>query len=1434
MRKSTKTFSRKVTFAVLTTLLGSLLSVIGINQAQANVAITELNATSWQANTGSTLTTTSLWSNYAALGWTPFITANCDDCNQLLSFPAGFTTTFNGTSYSGAFIGSNTYITFGAGSSAYASLSASNPAIPGLHMCAADNSWQLVVQRTENSGNNLRVRYEGTASTNGTAGSPNIIYEAVFYKGQSYFDVAIGVNARCSSGSSGATNGSTYIATFPTSNALASRYFRIGAAGPTISSVNSSTVDGRYKAGSTVSIQVNFSAAVNVTGTPTLTLETGVTDRTVNCSNGTGITSITCSYTVQAGDTSADLDYASTSALALNGGTIQNSALQNASLALPTPGATGSLGANKAIVIDTTSPTVANVNSSTADGSYRLSSIISIQISFSEAVTVTGTPQLTLETGAVDRAINYVSGSGTSALTFTYTVQAGDTSGDLDYVGTTSLALNGGTIRDAATNDAVLTLATPGATNSLGANKIIVVDTTAPTATVTTATVSRGANTSFQSSEVGTGYIVKSSVTVSSLASITGSADDLWNSATVSVANSSTNMSTLGLQEGDFKFYATDAAGNLSAASAGTITVSIPTCTDSGTTITCSYTGNVQKWVVPTGVTSGRFTVTGAAGGGTTGGFGGVVTGTLALTAGQTLYMYVGQAGSSPSTATTFNGGGSGSSFAASGGGGSDIRTDFTLTNRLVVAGGGGGAGSAAGADAGFTSGANAASGYVGSTGGNGGTQSAGGTGGTGAVSCGAQNGSNGALGIGGNGATSSSGGGGGGGGYYGGGGGGSGCNSNPGGGGSGFVSPTLVTSAGNSLASTRTNGSITIIYVADTLTTPSSVSASATGTAPSGTLKSINLNWASVSNASSYTIRIYDVATGGSAVATITGIANTATSTTITTSQFSGMLDKTTYYITVAAVGNGTTYLTSAESSRASVTTHAAASALSIASQPSSQQKTVGQSITFSVTASATDQGTLSYVWKKGATTIAGANLSSYTFTTISTSDAGDYTVIVTNSLNGSTPTTITSSIATLTMSSALTFNARSNVTVTAGTALSGSTLISVTAINGRTNRTYAVTAGALPTGLALDASTGVIGGTPSVAGTFSGIKITVTDANGATLQMASAFTITVNSGTQLPLSIITRVGTGGQALILATQGGSGNGALTYTLDPLVQPSCLLSGFTLTPNFAVGTSGACYVKVTKAADAAFTATSSSTTTIFFTAYVPVVQQTTTCPAGTTPSAPTGIGVSSCIQVLAPVTTTEGDAGAAPKITGLSATSGLVGATITITGTGLSTVTRVQFGTKATTTFTATATTITVDVPVGATRGRVMVVSPTGSAMAAAIFTVTTLDTQAPGFTGGSVNTSTPTLLTLNFDESIDGAGVSATSFAVLVAGSNRAITGISISGTTITLTLASAVTAGQSVDFTYTSPGDSTSVKDAAGNKTATITSTRLTNNLS
>jgi hypothetical protein len=120
---------------------------------------------------------------------------------------------------------------------------------------------------------------------------------------------------------------------------------------------------------------------------------------------------------------------------------------------------------------DNTAPTVTSVNSSTADGSYGAGTTISIQVNFSEAVNVTGTPTLALNTGAT---VNYSSGTGTSSLTFTYTVGAGQSTADLDYSSTTALT-SGTSIRDAALNNATLTLASPGATNSLGANKAIVI-----------------------------------------------------------------------------------------------------------------------------------------------------------------------------------------------------------------------------------------------------------------------------------------------------------------------------------------------------------------------------------------------------------------------------------------------------------------------------------------------------------------------------------------------------------------------------------------------------------------------------------------------------------------------------------------------------------------------------------------------------------------------------------------------------------------------------------------------------------------------------------------------------------------------------------------------------------------------------------------------
>lgn len=149
-------------------------------------------------------------------------------------------------------------------------------------------------------------------------------------------------------------------------------------------------------------------------------------------------------------------------------------------------------------------------------------------------------------------------------------------------------------------------------------------------------------------------------------------------------------------------------------------------CTTTAAITTCvfAYTGASQAWTVPAGVTSAVFDVYGAAGGsftdlsgvlnGGSGGKGGHVQATVALTPGATLHLRVGGHGivggeaeffATPGTLTAaggFNGGGTASvtcsgcatAVGGAGGGASDVRTSADgLDDRLLVAGGGGGAG---------------------------------------------------------------------------------------------------------------------------------------------------------------------------------------------------------------------------------------------------------------------------------------------------------------------------------------------------------------------------------------------------------------------------------------------------------------------------------------------------------------------------------------------------------------------------------------------------------------------------------------------------------------------------------------------------------------------------------------------------------------------
>jgi hypothetical protein len=191
-----------------------------------------------------------------------------------------------------------------------------------------------------------------------------------------------------------------------------------------------------------------------------------------------------------------------------------------------------------------------------------------------------------------------------------------------------------------------------------------------------------------------------------------------------------------------------------------------------------SFTGTIQNITVPSTARFISVDITGAAGGsgGSQGtpGYGARVQATIPVTGGSVLHIYVGGQGGLP--AGGWNGGGAGFGIGSGGGGATDIRVGgYSLTNRIVVAGGGGGryssgdCGPQKGGDGGRVGTSGSVSGChdSGIAGGGGGTATAGGTAGqpwNGAVP------TAGSLGLGGTAAIAfGSPAGGGGGGYYGG-----------------------------------------------------------------------------------------------------------------------------------------------------------------------------------------------------------------------------------------------------------------------------------------------------------------------------------------------------------------------------------------------------------------------------------------------------------------------------------------------------------------------------------------------------------------------------------------------------------------------------------------------------------------------------------------
>jgi hypothetical protein len=370
---------------------------------------------------------------------------------------------------------------------------------------------------------------------------------------------------------------------------------------------NASAINGRLaNASETFTVTATDSNASAATGTATLTVnitgvndsptDIGLTATSVSQSGGTNATVGTLSttdadsgdthtYTLVsgAGDTNNALfNISGTSLRATNAGSMTPGTY---TVRVQTTDAASATYAEAMTitVVDDVAPTVASVGVP-ANAWYVAGQNLDFTVNFTESVTVVttgGTPRIALTVGTTTVYATYLSGSGTSALVFRYTVQANDM--DTNGIAVGTLALNGGTLADATGNNAVLTL------NSVGSTSSVLVDAATPSAPTTPdldlASDSGTSNTDNVTSD--TTPTLTGTAEAGSTVTLYDTDGTVLGTTTATGGNWSITSSTLSSGSHTITAKVTDAAGNVSSTSAGlaiTIDAVAPTAVALSTT----------------------------------------------------------------------------------------------------------------------------------------------------------------------------------------------------------------------------------------------------------------------------------------------------------------------------------------------------------------------------------------------------------------------------------------------------------------------------------------------------------------------------------------------------------------------------------------------------------------------------------------------------------------------------------------------------------------------------------------------------------------------------------------------------------------------------------------------------------------------------------
>jgi hypothetical protein len=223
------------------------------------------------------------------------------------------------------------------------------------------------------------------------------------------------------------------------------------------------------------------------------------------------------------------------------------------------------------------------------------------------------------------------------------------------------------------------------------------------------------------------------------------------------------------------------------------------------------------------------------------------------------------------------------------------------------------------------------------------------------------------------------------------------------------------------------------------------------------------------------------------------------------------------------------TNSVTSVTSSAATLTVNVPTT---ISTQPANQTVTLGQTATFSVTATGT--GTLTYQWKKNGTAISGATSASYTTPATAASDNGSsFTVTVTGAAGS-----VTSNAAILTV------NAPPSITTqpASATVNVGQTASFSVAAGGTAPLTYQWK----KNGVAISGATSASYTTPATASSDNGAQFTVTITNGFGSVTSNAATLTVNVPPTISTQPANQTVAVGQTAAFSVA-ATGTGTLTY-----------------------------------------------------------------------------------------------------------------------------------------------------------------------------------------------------------------------------------------------------------------------------------------------